>query len=214
MATFDQSASISSATMRGSEVMEPWPISAPALRMVILPSGAMRTQGVTGALAKALACACGMRRTPSFPSAMQKLMPPRAASMLRREMLVSIIMTLALPRCALDGGDDAVVGPASTNIAVHMRDDVGASGLGILGEELCRLHDLAGLAVAALRHLFRDPGFLQRMRRIRRQAFDGHGFLAGDRAHIDLAGTLRRPVDVDCAGAAETGTAAVFGTRQ
>src|ERR1700730_7225955 len=167
MANFDQSPSISAATMRGSEVIEPWPISAPALRMVILPSGAMRTHGVTGALARVLACACDIRRTPSFPSAMQKLMPPNPASTLRREILVSImVMTSALPRCALDGGDDAVISPAAADIAVHMRDDVGARRLRILGEKLGRLHDLAGLAVAALRHLLGDPGFLQRMRGI------------------------------------------------
>ena len=32
--------------MSGSEVIEPWPISAPAVRMVMAPLGAMRTQGV------------------------------------------------------------------------------------------------------------------------------------------------------------------------
>jgi hypothetical protein len=65
---------------------------------------------------------------------------------------------------ALDGGDDAMVGPAAADIAVHVGDDVGAAGLGILRQQLGRLHDLAGLAVAALRHFFHDPGLLQGMR--------------------------------------------------
>jgi hypothetical protein len=47
--------------MSGSEVIEPWPISAPALRMVMRPSGAMRTHGVTGMLANVFACACDIR---------------------------------------------------------------------------------------------------------------------------------------------------------
>src|SRR5262249_61950764 len=78
--------------MSGSDVIDPWPISAPALRMVILPSGAMRTHGVTLALARALACACDIRRTPSLPTAMQKVSPPRPASTLRRGGGVSIIV--------------------------------------------------------------------------------------------------------------------------
>ena len=97
MATFDQLASISSATMSGSEVMEPWPISAPALRMVIVPFGAMRTHGVTGAFANVLACACDIRRTPSLPTAMQKVMPPRPASRLRRERLLSMTVMVRPP---------------------------------------------------------------------------------------------------------------------
>ena len=78
--------------MSGSEVIEPWPISAPALRIVIPPSGAMRTHGLIGAFAKAFACACDIRRTPSFPTAMQKVKPPRPASTLRRDGAVSIIV--------------------------------------------------------------------------------------------------------------------------
>ena len=64
--------------------------------MVIVPSGAMRTQGVTGAFASVFACAWDIRRTPSLPSAMQNAMPPRPASTLRRESLVSI-MFMAQP---------------------------------------------------------------------------------------------------------------------
>ena len=87
-------------------------------------------------------------------------------------------------------------------------------GLGFFGEQLRRLHDLAGLAVAALRHFLGDPGLLQRVRGIRRQALDGDDLLAGDRAHIGLAGALRGAVDVDGAGAAQAGAAAVFGAGQ
>jgi len=80
------------ATISGSEVIEPWPISAPAERMVILPSGAMRTHGVIGAFASVLACACDIRRTPSLPTAMQNVSPPNPASTPRRERLLSIMV--------------------------------------------------------------------------------------------------------------------------
>ena len=58
---------------------------------MILPSGAMRTQGVTGAFASVLAWACDSRRTPSLPTAMQNVMPLKPASRLRRESFVSIV---------------------------------------------------------------------------------------------------------------------------
>src|SRR5215475_380272 len=100
IATLPQSASISSATISGSEVIEPWPISAPAERIVILPSGAMRTHGFTGALASVLACACDISRTPSLPTAMQNVNPPRPESRVRRESLVSIAFMAQASRAA------------------------------------------------------------------------------------------------------------------
>src|SRR5262244_1463173 len=161
IATFDQSASISSATMSGSDVIDPWPISAPALRIVILPSAAMRTHGLIGAFAKAFACACDISRTPSFPTAMQNAIPPKPAITPRREISRSIMF---MAQAALDGRDDAVIGSAAADIVVHVGDDIGAGGLRVLCEKFRRLHDLARLAVAALRHLFHHPRLLQRMR--------------------------------------------------
>src|SRR5438552_4372230 len=52
------------------------------------------------------------------------------------------------------------------------------------------------------------------MRGCGRQALDGEDPFAGDRANVDLARALRRAVDVDGAGAAKTGAAAIFGPRQ
>src|SRR5262245_1765201 len=139
----------------------------------MVPSGAMRTHGVTWALASVFARASETRRAPSLPSARQNVMPPNPASMPRREMSVSIVVMSGLPAGALDGGDDAVVGAAAADVAVHVLDDLGPARPGIGLEELGRLHDLARLAVAALRHLLGDPRLLQRMRRIVRQALDG-----------------------------------------
>src|SRR5262249_2606779 len=129
--------------MSGSEVIDPWPISAPALRIVILPSGAMRTHGLIGAFANAFACACDIRRTPSLPTAMQNAIPPRPASTLRRDRVRSSIVMGSRPLSARPiGGDDAVIGSAAADIAVHVRDGVRARGLGVLGEEFGCLHDL------------------------------------------------------------------------
>ena len=47
MRTFDQSASSSSAMISGSEVIDPCPISVAADMMVMVPSGAIDTQGLS-----------------------------------------------------------------------------------------------------------------------------------------------------------------------
>src|SRR5215831_2571961 len=215
MATFDQSASISSATMSGSDVMEPWPISAPVERIVMVPSGAMRTHGVTCALASVSACAGETRLAPCWPSARQNVMPVRPASTERREMSFSImVMASALPRCALDGRDDAVIGAAAAEIAVHVCDDLGAARLRVEPEQFGGLHDLAGLAVAALRHLFGDPRLLQRVRRVGRKALDGDDPLAVHGGRFGLAGAHGLAVHMHRTGAAQAGAAAVFGARQ
>src|SRR5262249_26570449 len=191
IATFDQSASISSARMSGSEVIDPCPISAPALRMVTVPSRAMRTQGVTFAFAIAWGCACENRRTPSVPSARQNDMPPRPTNTPRREISRSmIVMALALPRSALDGGDNAVISAAAADVAVHVADDLRAGRFRVGGEQLGRLHDLARLAIAALGHFFGDPGLLQRVRGIGREALDGDDGLALKHRQFRHAGAL------------------------
>src|SRR5258708_28912279 len=85
-----------------------------------------------------------------------------------------------------------------------MRDHFILGRIGILGEKRCRLHDLAGLAVAALRDLLEDPGLLQRMIALGGQTFDGGDFLADGVADLGLAGTNGFAVEVNRVGAAET----------
>jgi hypothetical protein len=86
--------------MRGSDVIDPWPISAPALRIVMRPSGAMRTHGVTDAFANVFAWACDIRRTPSLPTAIQNAIPPKPARTPRREIVVSIMFMAQTSRDA------------------------------------------------------------------------------------------------------------------
>src|SRR5512139_572815 len=116
--------------MSASEVIEPWPISAPGERRVTMPSGAMRTQALI-ARAEPCASASEIRRMPSAPSAMQNVSPPAPLRKLRREILKTAFclatMALALPRGAFDGGGDTVVGPAAADVAVHVRNDLRAS---------------------------------------------------------------------------------------
>src|SRR5882672_749855 len=74
---------------------------------------------------------------------------------------------------ALYGGDDAAVRAAATDVGLHVLDDLLAGRIAVLLEQPRGAHDLPGLAVAALRHLFLDPRLLQRVLRFQGQAFDG-----------------------------------------
>ena len=106
-------------------------------------------------------------------------------------------------RCGkLDGAADADVGHAPTQVACHHCIDVLVSWIWIILEQGSRLHDLAGLAVAALRNLQIDPCRLQRMAPIGIKSFDGRDFGAGDSAHRGDARPGRATFDMDGAGAA------------
>ena len=94
--------------------------------------------------------------------------------------LIGVFMAQPSRARALDGAHDARIGAAAADVAVHVGDDLLARRLLVLRQQLGRLHDLAGLAVAALRHLLGDPGLLQRMAAGRRQALDGGDLLALD----------------------------------
>src|SRR5574341_230324 len=102
----------------------------------------------------------------------------------------------------LDRGDDLVVGAAAADIALHVLDDLRARGFLVLRQERGRGHDLARLAVAALRRLLGNPRFLQRMVGRGRQSFDGRDLLPGDRRDRRDARARRLAVDVHGAGAA------------
>src|SRR5256885_15592071 len=91
---------------------------------------------------------------------------PDAFRKSRREGLNGGVMVSSsrAERCGriLDRGADLVVRPAAADIAGHRLVDVlVARGL-VRGEQRHRAHDLAALAVAALRHVVLDPRRLHR----------------------------------------------------
>ena len=114
----------------------------------------------------------------------------------------------------MHGLADALIGAAAADVG-HRLVDVGIGRLGFLLQQCGGGHDLAGLAVAALRYVYREPGFLHRMRGIGRKALDGDDLVArlhgGER---ERAGALHLAVDVHRAGAARCDAAAVFGAGQ
>src|SRR5256886_13729488 len=82
-------------------------------------------------------------------------------------------------RGAVDGGADPLVRAAAADVR-HRGVDVGIARSGVLREQRGGGHDLARLAVAALRHILRDPGLLHRVGAVGRQALDRRDALAGD----------------------------------
>src|SRR5215470_8034519 len=92
-----------------------------------------------------------------------------------------------------------------------MRDHFFLGRVGILRKQRGCLHDLPGLAVAALRHLLGNPGLLQRMITLGGKAFDGGDLLADRIAHLRLTGAHGFAIDVNRASTAQTSTAAELG---
>src|SRR5437879_791954 len=106
-----------------------------------------------------------------------------------------------LLRRAMDGGADALVGAAAADVR-HRGVDIGVARAAVLGEQRYRGHDLAGLAVAALRHVLGDPGPLHGVAPARRQPFDRGHALPGRRRDRHHAGAHRGAVEMHGAGAA------------
>src|SRR5712671_4398008 len=167
MRTRVQSASSSSAMISGSDVIEPCPISVAADRMVMVPSVAMLTHGLSACPARSTPKVAASARSPSANANDR----PAAPIMNRRretEAKRAILFMSRLACGALDRAHDALIGPAAADVGTHVLDDLGAGRLRLLPEQVDRAHDLAGLAVAALRHPFGEPGLLHRMAGIRR----------------------------------------------
>src|SRR5690554_1848815 len=65
--------------------------------------------------------------------------------------------------CGFYGSLDSEIGGTATNISVHGRFDFLIGWTGITFQQRSGIHDLPGLAVAALRHIVLQPRFLYGM---------------------------------------------------
>jgi hypothetical protein len=114
----------------------------------------------------------------------------------------------------VNGGADAEVCAAPADVAAHGCVNLGVGGRRRRGEEGCRLHDLATLAVAALWDIVGAPGALHGVRAGRAQSLDrGDAFplYCGERR---LATSNRATVQVYCAGTARADAASELGPRE
>src|SRR6266513_293031 len=203
--TRPQSRAIASAMSSGMAVITPCPISQSGAYTVPMLSVPTRTQPL-GEKASSWANI--------FSGKEPKAMPTAAAAFeirnARREMPWKampsnpgcVAASLCFSRRALDRGDDLVVGAAAAEVARHVLHDLLASRVFRLGEQRGRSHDLARLAVAAMRHLLGDPRLLQRMIAVGRQPLDRSDFLSLNRRYRGDARSRRHAVHVNRARAA------------
>jgi hypothetical protein len=75
---------------------------------------------------------------------------------------------------------DALIGPTTTDVAGHGLPYLIVRRSRVFQKEGGCLHDLAGLTIAALRHVQLSPGFLNRMIAGGMKAFDGRDFTICD----------------------------------
>ena len=198
------------------------------MRITQVSSGFTTTQTLTSAPAAALCAAAGpMPNGRLNPSASP---PPRgggaddelAAREIRGLVCGSSFswrppQAFASGRCAaadVHRRADALVGAAAADVG-HRRVDVGVARLRVLPEQRRRRHDLARLAVAALRHVELRPGLLHRVRAVARQALDGDDPVGRpSAAHRHAQERCDLAVDVHGAGAALRDAAAVLGAGE
>jgi hypothetical protein len=110
----------------------------------------------------------------------------------------------------VDGVFDALVTAAAADVARHRFTYLVVGGFGILREKGGGLHDLAGLAVTALRHIDLTPSLLDGVVAGGMKAFDRRHFPAGRIGNGSDAGTYGLLVNDYGASAAQCLAAAEF----
>src|ERR1700752_2670167 len=109
-----------------------------------------------------------MRRPPptAAPTPRKRRRERSNPSVSTRSIIRLLVMSgpfLAVRRAArrvLDALADSHIGAAATDVSRHGVVDIAVGRVGLGGEQRRCGHDLAGLAITALRHLQRDPGLL------------------------------------------------------
>src|SRR5580692_3459283 len=145
--TRDQSASISSANTMARPVRLPCPISATGMASTMAPSGPMVTQAPSAAGVALSASAT--RGANSAPGMLKAKVSPAAPSRKPRRDSVPFGLRSILPMAsrsllggALDGAEDAWIGAAAADVAIHVANDVVAARI-LVGRQQCGgLHDL------------------------------------------------------------------------
>ena len=119
-----------------------------------------------------------------------------------------------MPPLRFNSRADALVGSAAADVPGHRLINILVGGHGFALQQRHRLHDLPGLAVAALGYVDLDPCSLDRMQPVLREPFDSGNFLAGRIAHGNDAGADGISVLENRAGATKRHTAPELCARQ
>src|SRR6516162_6560698 len=221
MRTWLQSQSSSSATIMGSEVFTPWPISGFLETIVTVPSVAIETKAESSVRAAAFPSVASSANTGSGISASSASPPPASREAFSSARRSSPATGSSCNTAGLllfdaggnpDGTADAVVTATTADVAGHRRVELIVTGAARMGEQRTRRHDLSGLTIAALHHIDLQPRLLQALtERAAADVLNGVDLRVADVAHRQLAGTLGSAIHVDRAAAAESLAASVLG---
>src|SRR5262249_21220466 len=118
--------------------------------------------------------------------------------------------SLGTSRSPMNRLADSVIGPAAADVSRHELGDLCISRTWHLCQQRRRSHDLAALTVSALRNIFGDPCFLQRMQSVRAEAFYGSDLLAFDLRNWREARTRERAIHMNAASAAKSSSTTKF----
>lgn len=113
-----------------------------------------------------------------------------------------------------DGLSYPGISAAPADISLHGGVDVFIRRIRISLEKSGRCHDLATLAIPALRYLLRNPCLLNRVRQVWRKPFNRGDILVGNRRNRDGARPDRISIEVNGACPALGHTTAVLGAGQ
>src|SRR5215468_7340213 len=205
--------------MRARAVPTCWPISARMIETVTMPLRSRRYQivGSNSAAGEVEAGSAAVKPGRGKPN--RTLVPAAPIRKPRRDTRFCFVTGPAstLSMCAshfgrseLDRPADADIGHASAEVAAHDGVDVLVARVAKILEQSCGLHDLSGLAIAALRRLRLDPGLLQWMLTMRVEPLDRRDRRVRHRAERRNAGADRASVNVHSACAAHANAAAEF----
>ncbi len=111
----------------------------------------------------------------------------------------------------MNAGANPNVGCAAAKIPAHRLINVRVSRMGRARQQCSGAHDLSCLAIAALRHVQLDPGFLQRVSGVGGETFDRGDLRVAQRRNRQQAGSRGLSVEVHCASATLADAAPVFG---
>src|SRR5215469_745153 len=227
MRTCCQSQSSSSATIIGSDVFTPCPISGFFATIVTVPSGATDMKAESSAIDAAPPSPVRVRPVANAGTGirMSSARPPPANKdalrTVRRPTHVFTPRSRDMAALRFGVGSDLnrsanpLIAPAAADVASHCAINLAGSRSGRLCEQRARSHDLPGLAVATLHHIDLQPRLLQASaNRGRTNVLDRVNLRIADTFDRQLTGALRSTLDMDRAGSAQPLAASIFGANQ
>src|SRR5438552_6681416 len=115
---------------------------------------------------------------------------------------------------SMDCAPDSRIRPTAANVAGKRLVDVFVGWIRNLSEQHRRAHNLSRLAIPALRHVYFNPGALQRMAQVRREPLDSGDLFSRSPRYRSHTRAHRLAVNMDRARSTLSHAAAILGPGQ